>query len=146
MILVDTSVLVYALGDDHRLQQPCRRLVELVAGGTIRATTTVEAVQEFVHVRARRRPRGDAAQYGRAYATLFAPLVEPTAADLVRGLAVFEQHDALGAFDAVLAATAQRVSEGAIASADGGFRTVDLLRVLDPADDRFEEALLELGR
>lgn len=146
MILVDTSVLVHAVGDDHRLQAPSRRLVELVADGTIRATTTVEAVQEFVHVRARRRSRGDAATYGRAYTTLFAPLVEPTPVDLVRGLTLFEQHLDIGAFDAVLAATAERVSGGVLASADGGFRAVDGLRVLHPADDGFEAALRDIGR
>jgi uncharacterized protein len=146
VILVDTSVLVYAVGDDHRLQTPSRRLVELVAEGTIRASTTVEAVQEFVHVRGRRRSRRDAATYGRAYATLFAPLVEPTPVDLVRGLSLFEQHERVGAFDAVLAATAERVSGGVLVSGGRGFPGVDGLRVLDPADDGFEELLLEFGR
>lgn len=145
MILVDTTVLIHAVGADHRLRAPCRRLVELVADGTIRATTTVEAVQEFVHVRARRRPRSDAATHGRAYATLFAPLVEPTAEDLRLGLDLFVAHEELGAFDAVLAATAQRVAGGVLVSADGGFRAPDGLRLVDPGDDGFEVALLELG-
>jgi len=109
-------------------------------------TVTVEAIQEFVHVRARRRSRDDAARYGRAYATLFAPLTEPSAPDLHRGLELFEHHPELGAFDAVLAATARRVSDGAVASATGGFRVVDGLRLAHPADDDFEAALLELGR
>lgn len=146
MILIDTSILVLAVGGEHPLQAPCRRLVDLVAGGTIRATTTVEAIQEFVHVRARRRPRADAARYGRAYATLLAPLTEPSGADLEQGLALYERHPELGAFDAVLAATARRVSDGALASADGGFSVVDDLRVAHPAVGDFEAALLDLGR
>lgn len=146
MILVDTSVLVYAVGADHRLQAPCRRLIQLVADGTVSATTTVEATQEFVHVRARRRPRPDAAALGRAYATLFAPLAQPAAADLELGLELFERHSDLGAFDAVLAATAQRVGGGVLVSADGAFDAVDGLRVLSPADDGFEEAVVAVGR
>lgn len=143
MILVDTSVLVYAVGDDHRLQAPCRRLVQLVADGTVSATTTVEAIQEFVHVRARRRPRSDAAALGRAYATLLAPLTQPVTADLEIGLELFERHPDLGAFDAVLAATAQRMSGGVLASTDGAFRSVASLRLLDPSDETFEASLLE---
>ena len=55
MIVLDTTVLVYAKGIDHPLRQPCRKLIDLIADGRIEATTTVEVIQEFVHVRARRR-------------------------------------------------------------------------------------------
>ena len=56
VIVLDTTVLVYAVGDDHELREPARRVVvTAVESGTAQATTTVEAIQEFVHVRARRR-------------------------------------------------------------------------------------------
>jgi len=145
VILVDTSVLVYAVGGDHQLQAPCRELVQLVADGTVSATTTVEAIQESVHVRARRRPRSDAAALGRAYATLFAPLTQSRTSDLELGLELFERHPDLGAFDAVFAATAQRVGDGVLASTDSAFRGVDALRLLDPADEAFVASLLDAG-
>jgi len=145
VILVDTSILVYAVGADHQLRSPCQRLVQLVADGAVPASTTVEAIQEFVHVRARRRDRADAAALGRAYATLFAPLAQPTAGDLEHGLDLFERHPALGAFDAVLAATARRTSDGLLASTDAAFRAVDSLRLLDPADDAFVTYVQDLG-
>lgn len=145
MILVDTSVLVYAVGADHPLRTPCRQLVELVAEGTVRATTTVEVIQELVHVRARRRDRSDAAALGRSFATLLAPLTQPDAADLRRGLSLFEEHAGLGAFDAVLAATALRRSEGVLVSGDTAFGAVEGLRLLDPADAAFESALRDAG-
>jgi uncharacterized protein len=143
VILVDTSILVHAVGDDHELRGPCRQLVQLVADGTVSATTTVEAIQEFVHVRARRRSRSDAAALGRAYATLFSPLTQPTAGDLDQGLELFERHPDLGAFDAVLAATCRRVGAAALASSDGAFRSVGAIRVLDPADATFVASLLD---
>jgi uncharacterized protein len=146
MILLDTSILVYAVGAEHRLRAPCRRLIELVADGTVVATTTVEAIQEFVHVRARRRSRGDAAELGRAYATLLAPLAQPTSTDLDEGLRLFEHQTELGTFDAVLATTALRLTAGRLASADRAFQTVAGLTVLNPADDGFEHALLSAGR
>jgi hypothetical protein len=42
VIIVDTTVLAYAVGDEHPLREPCRRLLAAHANGTIEATTTVE--------------------------------------------------------------------------------------------------------
>jgi predicted nucleic acid-binding protein len=61
MIVLDTTVLVYAKGTDHPLRVPCRQLIQAVAERQIAATTTIEVIQEFVHMRARRRGREDAA-------------------------------------------------------------------------------------
>jgi uncharacterized protein len=122
VIALDTTVLVYALGGAHPLAEPARALVTAIERGLLRATTTVEAVQEFVDIRARRRGRADAAGLGRSFATLLSPLLSPDADDLAAGLAVFEET-ALGASDSVLAATVMSRG-GAIVSADGAFATV----------------------
>ncbi len=124
MILLDTTVLVYAKGQDHPLRDPCRDLIAAIAARQIEATTTVEVVQEFVHVRARRRGRGDAASLGRDYAELLSPLLSLTAEDLGSGLVLFERSDRLGAFDAVLAAASARAGVSALVSADEGFASI----------------------
>jgi predicted nucleic acid-binding protein len=121
VLVLDTTVLVYAKGADHPFRDPCRRLIEAVGEGAVQATTTVEAIQEFVHVRARRRDRSDAARLARGYATLLSPLLSVTQADLERGLALYEAAERLGPFDAVLAAAAETAGARAIVSADGGF-------------------------
>jgi predicted nucleic acid-binding protein len=121
VILLDTTVLVYAKGQDHPLRDPCRGLIEAVADRRVEATTTVEVIQEFMHVRARRRDRADAASLGRDYAELLSPLISPTVDDLNAGLSLFERTETLGAFDAVLAVCAARAGLTAIVSADGGF-------------------------
>ena len=121
MIVVDTTVLVYAKGSQHPLRGPCRELVAAVAERRVDAATTVEVIQEFVHVRARRRARPDAAALGRGYAEIFDPLLEVTPADLRAGLDLFESHPGLGAFDAVLAAAARSAGATALVSADTAF-------------------------
>jgi uncharacterized protein len=121
VILLDTTILVYAKGADHPFRDPCRDLIGAIADRRLEATTTVEVIQEFVHVRARRRDRGDAARLGRDYAELLAPLLTPTVEDLQAGLAIFERDDVLGAFDSVLAACASRVGIEALVSADTAF-------------------------
>lgn len=132
MIVLDTTVLVYATGAEHPLREPCRRLVDGVARGAVRATTTVEVVQEFVHVRSRRRPRQEAAELGAAYADLLAPLLLVTDQALRTGLVLFREHAWLGAFDAVLAAAALSAGSEALVSADAAFTTIPALTHLVP--------------
>lgn len=142
MIVIDTTVLVYAVGDEHPLRGPCRRLIELIGNEAVRAATTVEVIQEFVHVRARRRPRSDAAQLGLDFATMLSPLLRPDAADLAAGLDLFRHKRRLGAFDAVLAAAALAAGATALVSADRSFAGIGGLSHLDPGTRSFESAVL----
>lgn len=121
MIVLDTTVLVYAKGAEHPLRGPCRELIGAIAGGDIEATTSVEAIQEFVHVRARRRGRDDAAALGRDYAELLSPLLVIDDEGLRDGLGLFERVSSIGAFDAVLAAASTAAGAKAVVSADTGF-------------------------
>jgi hypothetical protein len=138
VILVDTTVLVYSVGTDHALRSPCRELLRLVEEGRVRATTTVEVLQEFAHVRARHRSREDAAAVARSAAIGLSPLVHPEFEDLMEGLELFQTSQRLGAFDAVLAASARRQG-WSIASADAAFEAVQGLRYLNPASPTFLE-------
>ena len=95
MIVLDTTVLVYALGSEHPLRDSSRRLLQAIADGAIEACTSVEVIQEFVHVRARPRGRSDAAAAGRDYAELLSPLLSVTRAELQRGLELFESREQL---------------------------------------------------
>ena len=131
MIVLDTTVLVYAKGADHELRGPCRELIAAVADGRLEATTTIEVIQELAHVRARRRGAADAAALARDCAELLAPLLLLNREHLSRGLALFERVDGLGAFDAVLAAAALEVGATHLVSADRAFAEVaDLSHVV----------------
>jgi predicted nucleic acid-binding protein len=133
LILLDTTVLVYAVGGDHPLREPCRRIIKEVGAGTTAATTTVEVIQEFAHVRARRRGRAAASALSRQFIDLLSPLVQPEESDLIRGLDMFERHDALGSFDAILAAIVLgRDHLSGLMSADRAFSAIPGLIHLDP--------------
>jgi predicted nucleic acid-binding protein len=127
-IVVDTTVLVYAVGDDHELRQPAQALVEAAAAGALVVTTTPEVIQEFAHMRARRRGREDAARLAARFADLLSPLVEVGERDLRNGLELFARHERLGAFDAVLTAVAIRRDASVLVSADGAYGSVAGLR------------------
>jgi predicted nucleic acid-binding protein len=132
VIVLDTTVLVYAKGAEHAYRESCRNLIEAIADGALEATTTAEVIQEFVHVRARRRDRSDAAKLGSDYADLLSPLIPVDGEALRHGLDLYLQHEALGAFDAVLAATAITVAAVAIVSADSAFAGIPRLKHVIP--------------
>lgn len=132
MIVLDTTVLVYAVGADHDYREPARELLSAVADGRLAATTTVEVLQEFTHVRARRRGRDDAAALAESYADLLSPLLAVTGEDLRVGLRTFRSLDRIGAFDAVLAAAALRADATALVSADTAFSRVPRLTAVVP--------------
>ncbi len=144
MIVLDTTVLVYAVGEAHDLAEPCRRLIQEIGAGRVRATTSAEALQEFVHVRARRRTRRDAVALGRAYVELLSPLLAIDEDAVLGGLRLFERLPRLGAFDAILAAAAIRSEAQALISADGAFGGVHGLHWIDPASSALTK-LLEGG-
>ncbi|MGH2555279.1 MAG: type II toxin-antitoxin system VapC family toxin [Actinomycetota bacterium] len=139
MIVLDTTVLVYSKGEAHPLRESCRALIEAIADGTVEATTIPEVIQEFVHLRARRRSRRDAAELGRSFADLLSPLLTVGEDELAAGLGLFERHSALGAFDAILAATAMASGADALASADATFAHVHGLTHLVPGTPEFDQ-------
>lgn len=134
MIVVDATVLVYAVGAEHSLRESCRALIGAISRGELIATTTIEVLQEFCHVRARRRGRTDAARRTGDYLDLLAPLLTIGERDLSEGLRVYERSDRLGAFDAVLAATARGVNATGLVSADVAFADADVVHVVPDAD------------
>jgi predicted nucleic acid-binding protein len=130
VIVLDTTVLVYAVGAEHPLRDPCRELIGVIAEGRMAATTTIEVLQEFTHVRARRRSREDAARHARDYLDLLTPLLVLDEDDLEQGLRLYTRSQRLGAFDAVLAAAAGRANAEAIVSADVAFADADVMHVV----------------
>lgn len=135
MIVLDTTVLVYAHGRDHALRGPCRAILAAAASGELRDVhTTVEVVQEFAHLRARTRDRHDAARLARSLVEGLRPLLVVTEQDLDDGLRLFEETADLGPFDCVLAATARNRGAEALVAADRAFGAVSGLLHVDPSD------------
>jgi predicted nucleic acid-binding protein len=132
VIVLDTTVLVYAVGTEHPLRDPCRELIRAIANGTILATTTIEVIQGFTHVRARRRDRKDAAELARDYIELLSPLLIVEETDLREGLRLYEEGTGFGSFDAVLAAAARAAGAEALVSADAGFSGIAAIRHVIP--------------
>lgn len=141
MIVLDTNILVYAVGASHPAREPSRRLVEAIRAGTVVATTTVQVMQEFAHVYSQRRPRAEASDLARRYRTLLTPLLVSTEDDVVGALTLFSRHERLDASDALLAATALANDADALVSADSAFAGIPRLRHVAPGTPEFDKLL-----
>jgi predicted nucleic acid-binding protein len=141
VIVVDTTVLVYAVGKPHPLREPCERLLEAVAAGRVAATTSAGVIQEFAHVRARRIDRSNAAVYAGRYAELLAPLLPVREEEVEPALRLFELHSALDAFDAFLVAAALAHDASALVSADQAFAAVAEVRFVHPGTPELDSLI-----
>jgi predicted nucleic acid-binding protein len=140
VILLDTNVLMYAVGGEHPLRDPCRRLLDAQRRGQVELMITLEVLQEFAYGRARRRPRDRTALLARLFAESLT-LVETSMDDLDHGLELFVDHPRLSVIDGVLAAVALRHDAEALVSADRAFRRITDLRHVDPATPALDALL-----
>lgn len=139
--MLDTTVLVYAVGAEHRFREPCRALVRAVQDGEITATTTVAVIQEFAHVRARRRGRANAVELANDYVELLSPLLVVEETDLREGLRLFASNERLGSFGSVLAAATRAAGADTLVSADEAFSSVATITHVIPDGDGIRRLL-----
>ena len=130
MILVDTTCLVYAVGDDSDRRASARALIDAVLRGTIPARTTSQVIMELAHVRGRRRNRQDAASLARDFSDLLGPLEPTTAPDVSTAVTLWQDNPQIGTFDALLLAIAVRTGAEAVVSEDAGLARVGVVPVL----------------
>ena len=146
MIVLDTTILAYAVGADHELRDRCRAVVEAIQSGRLLATTTPEVIQEFTHIRARRHGRAEAVARARDYVALLSPLLSVDETMIAMGLYLYERTPALGAFDAILCGAAIAAGATTIISADRGFAAVEGLTHIDPASSTVDAWLETAAR
>ena len=132
MLLLDTSVLVYATGTDHPLREPAIRLLRDITAQQTVATTTPEVLQEYAHVRGKRLDRPSTLAQAERLAGLLAPLTVVGQEDVSQALRLWSKTPAIGAFDAVLASMAL-ARNWSVVSSDRGFGSVPGLAWVDLA-------------
>lgn len=131
--LLDTNVLLYARGAEHRYRDPCRAVLANAASGAIELMASVEVVQEYAHVLLRR-------GLDRASVSTEASRVRhlcevlPFDTEIVPVMLHLIASTPLGVRDAVHAATALRHGGLPVISTDLAFDEVPGLRRVDPVD------------
>lgn len=138
---LDANVFLYALGTDHAYREPCRRILTLAASEGSVAETSVEVLQEVVHVRRRRTGLSEAVARARDILALGLPVHDFERADFEAALGLQLAHDLLSSRDAVHAATMRSHGLDLIISADRDFDQLGEIERLDPLDPAARAAL-----
>lgn len=129
-VFVDPSVLLLAVGTEHRWREPCRRVLESAAAGQLGIHLSVEGGQEFLFHRLRRTDRARAISEFKLVDDL--AVWHPFDVDVLRKSRDLVAAGHARGRDAVHAATALLSGFTSIVSCDADFDNVPGLERLDP--------------
>jgi predicted nucleic acid-binding protein len=139
VILLDSNVLVYAVGRSHPLARVAEDLLAFADTGRFRVTARV--LEESAHVNARiGRRRVDARELAGEWAATLGPVEYAAEEDVADGFELWVAHDQLDLADGILAAQAKRL-DAHLVSADRAFADVPQLHFVHLADPDLAEKL-----
>ena len=128
MILLDTSVFVYALGGSHPLREPAARIFAAAREGTAVASS-IEVVCR-APLRARSAARSSHGRV-RSYLELLGPPLSTTDDDRARAFELYARHVSVESVDALVASLCLRDDVDVLVTADRAFADVPGLPILD---------------
>lgn len=131
---LDTTVPVYASGEEHEQRSPSLRVLESASQTQDLVFASSEVLQEVLNIYVRRRQAGRAVEVIRDLVGTLGRTIVAVSADDVVEAAMATFHAALSARDRVHIAVMRRLGIEAIISADHGFDLVPGVRRLDPLE------------
>lgn len=134
MKLIDTNVIIYAVGRPHPYKEPCARILREASTDADAYTIDAEVLQELLHVYTMRAERRQALRVFDRSLGLFPNPLPIGRAELVSARDLMEQHAHLSARDALHAAVVMTCGLEGIVTTDRGFRAIPWLEVFDPAE------------
>lgn len=101
---LDANILIYAVGAPSLHKESCAEVLRAVADYRLRAVTSVEVLQEILHLYTRRNQRAQAVMLAEELAGLVEEVLPLTEADFRRALHLHTQFPWLSARDSLHAA------------------------------------------
>lgn len=132
MKLLDTNVIVYAVGRPHRYKRPCARLLQDAVDSTGDYGIDTELLQEVLYLYAARGERDLGLSTCGDLLLMFPDPFPITRDEIVLAHALLARYPSLLPRDALHAAVARTSSLEGIVSADRVFDTIDNLIRFDP--------------
>ena len=131
MRLIDTNVIVYAVGSVHPLKQAADRILSDIAAGTLTANLDVETLQEVLHLYSSRGERRKGFRTIEHLLMLFPNPFPIGREEIERARDLMMKHPFLGARDGIHAAVVQTHDLEGIVTADKVFDRIKRLRRFD---------------
>ncbi|MBI2856480.1 MAG: type II toxin-antitoxin system VapC family toxin [Chloroflexi bacterium] len=134
MKLLDTNVMMYALGKPHPYKAPCQKIMEMSERALREFTIDVEILQEILHTFWLRQEREKGIQKVKDLLLIFPDTVPVGAREISTAMGIFGQYHRLSSRDAIHAAVVMIHGLEGIVSADRAFDQVPGLRRYDPGE------------
>ncbi len=131
-MLLDAAIFIYAVGGEHTLKEPCKRVLHGGVDGSFVLSASVEAIQEFVHHRLRRTSNREYSIREGLAATESCTILDFTGEVLHRSLSLIRDFPTIRGRDAVHAATALAYGIDTIVSPDRAFDGIPGLTRISP--------------
>ncbi len=131
---IDTNVFIYAIGQPSSFKQPCAEILRAIAGREIQSATSVEVLQEILHVYSRRNRRAEAVELARTLAGQVTQLLPITQAVFAHALTIHSRFPQLTAKDSLHTATVYHFGLTHILSAERHFDGLPGITRIDPLD------------
>ena len=131
---IDTNVFVYAIGQPSPFKQPCAEILRAIAGRKIQSATSVEVLQEILHIYSRRNRRAEAVELARTFGGQVTHLLPITQAVFTHALTIHSRFPQLTAKDSLHTATIYHFGLTHILSADHHFDGLPGITRIDPLD------------
>jgi uncharacterized protein len=132
LILVDTNILMYAVGADHPHKNPSLDFLQKVADGRVEATIDAEVLQEILHRYRSLRRFDEALSVCQLARDLFPDVLPITGAVMDQAQIILSKSRTMMTRDAVHAAVVMVHDMDAICSYDEHFDQIDVVRRVTP--------------
>jgi len=133
-LFLDTAVIMYAAGGDHRLKQPCAAILTRVAAGELGGVISAEVIQEIAHRFVHAGEPARASELVTHALDLFAPVIPIGNPVVARLPGLIGRYPDLQARDLIHVATCLEERIDAIVTPDRAFDGVAELVRIDPTD------------
>jgi len=131
-VFLDANIIMYALGRDHPLREPCREYLEGVKDGDISVVASTEVLQEIFHRYFSINMPLIAEEAYRAMKTFCKEVYPLTLDDIDRALDLLKESPSINARDAVHAATMLNNGIEKILSTDTHFDKIKGIQRISP--------------
>ena len=132
-IFVDANIIMYVVGGEHPLRQPCQNVMARIAAGQIRAVVSCEVHQEILHRYLALGHPEKARQVSQKLEVVIPNTLPITMRDITRARQLTKHYPALPARDLLHVAVMLNNGITHILSADAHFDLVEEVERLDPA-------------
>lgn len=135
LIFLDANIIMYALGKEHPLRNPCRKYLKKIKKGEITVVTNTEVLQEILHRYFSIRMSTMAEEAYIAMKTFCREIYPVTLNEVEKALALLKESPSINPRDAIHAATMFNNGIEKILSTDPHFDVVQGIERIAPGSE-----------